>query len=71
MAAAQGAAIFYPNYRGSSGRGLEFATSSQGDLAGKAFDDENHLFLNIFLCKLIALSYSRMFQKPSWYIGVI
>jgi len=39
MAAAQGYMVFYPNYRGSTGRGLEFAMSSQGDLAGKEFDD--------------------------------
>ncbi len=39
MAAAKGYAVFYPNYRGSTGRGLEFAMSSQGDLAGKEFDD--------------------------------
>jgi dipeptidyl aminopeptidase/acylaminoacyl peptidase len=31
--------VFYPNYRGSTGRGLEFAMSSQADLAGKEFDD--------------------------------
>ncbi len=39
MAAAKGMAVFYPNYRGSTGRGLAFAMSSQGDLAGKEFDD--------------------------------
>lgn len=39
MGAAQGFAVFYPNYRGSTGRGLEFAMSSQGDLAGAEFDD--------------------------------
>ncbi|MCB0588573.1 MAG: S9 family peptidase, partial [Phaeodactylibacter sp.] len=39
MAAAQGYRVFYPNYRGSTGRGVEFAMSSQGDLAGKEFDD--------------------------------
>ncbi|MCB0595129.1 MAG: S9 family peptidase [Lewinellaceae bacterium] len=39
MAAAEGYRVFYPNYRGSTGRGLEFAMSSQGDLAGKEFDD--------------------------------
>ncbi len=39
MAATKGYAVFYPNYRGSTGRGLEFAKSSQGDLAGKEFDD--------------------------------
>ncbi len=39
MAAAQGYMVFYPNYRGSTGRGVEFAMSSQGDLAGKEFDD--------------------------------
>ena len=39
MGAAEGFAVFYPNYRGSTGRGLEFAMSSQGDLAGAEFDD--------------------------------
>ncbi|WP_188439249.1 S9 family peptidase [Planktosalinus lacus] len=39
MATAKGYAVFYPNYRGSTGRGAEFAYSSQGDLAGKEFDD--------------------------------
>ncbi len=37
--AGRGFAVFYPNYRGSTGRGLEFAKSSQGDPAGKEFDD--------------------------------
>ncbi|MFD2518332.1 S9 family peptidase [Salinimicrobium flavum] len=39
VGAAQGYAVFYPNYRGSTGRGIEFAKSSQGDPAGKEFDD--------------------------------
>ena len=39
MGAAQGFAVFYPNYRGSTGRGIEFIYSSQGDLAGREFDD--------------------------------
>lgn len=39
VAAAQGYAVFYPNYRGSTGRGVEFAKSSQGDPAGAEFDD--------------------------------
>lgn len=38
-AAARGMATFYPNYRGSTGRGVEFSMSSQGDFAGKEFDD--------------------------------
>ncbi|MFQ5349571.1 MAG: prolyl oligopeptidase family serine peptidase [Thermoanaerobaculia bacterium] len=37
--AASGFAVFYPNYRGSTGRGLEFAKTSQADPAGKEFDD--------------------------------
>jgi len=39
MAAARGYAVFYPNYRGSTGRGETFAKSSQADLAGAEFDD--------------------------------
>jgi len=39
VAAARGFAVFYPNYRGSTGRGLEFIKSSQADLAGAEFDD--------------------------------
>lgn len=37
--ASRGFATFYPNYRGSTGRGMEFIYSSQGDLSGKEFDD--------------------------------
>jgi dipeptidyl aminopeptidase/acylaminoacyl peptidase len=37
--AAEGYFVFMPNYRGSTGRGLAFAMSSQADLAGKEFDD--------------------------------
>lgn len=39
MAAANGYAVFYPNYRGSTGRGVTYTYSSQGDLSGKEFDD--------------------------------
>ena len=39
VAAGKGYAIFYPNYRGSTGRGLKYTLSSQGDPAGKEFDD--------------------------------
>ncbi len=39
VAAARGYAVFYPNYRGSTGRGVAFSKSSQGDPAGKEFDD--------------------------------
>lgn len=39
MAAGKGYAVFYPNYRGSTGRGIDFAYSSQGDLGGAEFDD--------------------------------
>ena len=39
VAAAAGIATFYPNYRGSTGRGVAFSKSSQGDPGGKEFDD--------------------------------
>ncbi len=39
VAAAQDYFVFYPNYRGSTGRGESFAKSSQADMAGAEFDD--------------------------------
>lgn len=39
LGAAEGYAVFYPNYRGSTGRGVAFAKTSQADAAGKEFDD--------------------------------
>ncbi len=39
FAAAAGYFAFYPNYRGSTGRGIEFAMSHQADYAGKEFND--------------------------------
>ena len=39
IGAGEGYAVFYPNYRGSTGRGAKFAKSSQGDPGGKEFDD--------------------------------
>ncbi|MDX1532290.1 MAG: S9 family peptidase, partial [Rhodothermales bacterium] len=39
LGAARGFAVFYPNYRGSTGRGVEFSMVSQGDPAGAEFDD--------------------------------
>ncbi|RUO42755.1 S9 family peptidase [Aliidiomarina taiwanensis] len=37
--AQEGFATFFPNYRGSTGRGVEFSKLSQNDYAGKEFDD--------------------------------
>lgn len=39
VAAAQGYFVWYPNYRGSTGRGHEFTLTSQGDPGGAEFDD--------------------------------
>ncbi len=39
IAAGRGYLVFYPNYRGSTGRGIGFAMSHQSDYAGKEFDD--------------------------------
>src|SRR5699024_9954045 len=39
VAAGDGFFVFYPNYRGSTGRGEAFAKSSQADMAGAEFDD--------------------------------
>ncbi|MBP7145945.1 MAG: S9 family peptidase [Acidobacteria bacterium] len=39
VAAGRGYAVFYPNYRGSTGRGVAFARSSQGATVGAEFDD--------------------------------
>lgn len=39
LAAARGFAVFYPNYRASTGRGVAFSKLDHGDPAGKEFDD--------------------------------
>ncbi|MEM7048111.1 MAG: S9 family peptidase [Acidobacteriota bacterium] len=39
LGAAHGYAVLYVNYRGSTGRGLEFSKLSQADPGGKEFDD--------------------------------
>jgi dipeptidyl aminopeptidase/acylaminoacyl peptidase len=39
LAASQGYAVFFPNYRGSTGRGVAFSKMGQHDAAGKEFDD--------------------------------
>ena len=39
LAAAQGYAVFHPNYRGSTGKGVEHSKLGQNDYAGKEFND--------------------------------
>ena len=39
VAAGQGYAVFLPNYRGSTGYGVDFAKAHQNDYAGKEFND--------------------------------
>jgi dipeptidyl aminopeptidase/acylaminoacyl peptidase len=39
LAADRGYVAFFPNYRGSTGRGVEFSKLGQSDAAGKEFDD--------------------------------
>ncbi len=39
LAAARGIAVFYPNYRGSTGRGVAFAKAHQADYGGREFND--------------------------------
>jgi dipeptidyl aminopeptidase/acylaminoacyl peptidase len=39
VAAARGFAVFYPNYRGSTARGVAFSKLGQADYGGKEFDD--------------------------------
>ncbi len=39
VAAASGYAVFHPNYRASTGRGVAFAKANHGEPAGKEFDD--------------------------------
>lgn len=39
MGADQGYAVFYPNYRGSTGKGVDYSKLGQGDYAGAEFDD--------------------------------
>jgi dipeptidyl aminopeptidase/acylaminoacyl peptidase len=39
VAAARGFAVLYPNYRGSTGRGVAFSKMGQADYAGREFND--------------------------------
>jgi len=40
FAAGDGYAVFYPNYRGSTGRGVAFAKEHQNDYAGAEFNEQ-------------------------------
>lgn len=42
LLAARGVAVFLPNYRGSTGWGLEFSESNIGDIGGKDWEDIQH-----------------------------
>ncbi len=39
IAAARGIAVLYPNYRASTGRGVEFSMLNHADMGGREFDD--------------------------------
>ncbi len=39
LGATQGYVVFYPNYRGSTGKGVDYSKLGQNDYAGKEFDD--------------------------------
>ena len=39
IAAARGVGVLYPNYRASTGRGVEFSTLDHADMGGREFDD--------------------------------
>ena len=39
IAAARGIGVLYPNYRASTGRGVEFSTLDHADMGGREFDD--------------------------------
>jgi dipeptidyl aminopeptidase/acylaminoacyl peptidase len=64
--AARGMAVFLPNYRGSVGRGLQFAEANIGDLGGKDFQD---IMLGIDYCIQLGIADSNKLGIGGWSYG--